>query len=613
LSVNARRLRKTLNDDANAPTFIETIARRGYRFIAEVRCVEATGAINGSVLSENTIRFPGLAVPPLESSQPPSRTQPNPLRIVGAAAAPKLEIPNEDVPEIAPAARQAEVSHFPKVGTIGGTRRKRTAIFAASGLGLFVIAAVALVYYLAPRGATPTPGTRSIAVLPLKPINAANRDVYVEMGIADALINKLSSMKGFVIRPLSATRKYADVAQDPLAAGSEQRVDYVLDSNYQLADGKIRITAQLFNIATGQVEETYKSQTDAGNIFAMQDAIARDVGSMFLARFATSAGNSTAKRQTSNEEAYHLYLQGMYLYDKRNIADARKAVEFLEQAVTLDPNYAQAWAWKAHAHRTVSSFGRSANVHDEYRKSTEAINRALSLDEGLADAHSALCENIMSYEYDLEGAGRECLRAVELDPNSSLSHHIYGRYLMSRGRFDEATAELKIAIDLDPASIFNHFVYGVSFIYSRRYDEAVAQLKRVIEMDRNVSAAYPWLLSALALQGNRTEPFDLFEKFPEQFVAGEPTAQVYKSAYQASGWEGVFREWVKRFDEIDMGFCWGAFANAQIGNTEKAFEYLEKSYQRREWGLALLQVDPRFDSIRGDPRFDDMVRRVESK
>ena len=155
-------------------------------------------------------------------------------------------------------------------------------------------------------------------MLPAKAINSANRDEIYEIGIADSLILKLSSMKGFVVRPLSVMRKYADVGQEPLAAGREQKADYVLASNYQLEGGKIRITAQLWNVASGQIEETYKSEKDAADVFAMQDAIASEVGNVLSARFGTTPSGRTAKRGTANEEAYRLYLQGMYLYRQKN-------------------------------------------------------------------------------------------------------------------------------------------------------------------------------------------------------------------------------------------------------------------------------------------------------
>ncbi|MCA1600322.1 MAG: protein kinase, partial [Acidobacteria bacterium] len=346
---------------------------------------------------------------------------------------------------------------------------------AALVLVALLMGAIGLGYYFvySPKTASSVGSKKSIAVLPLKPINTANRDEIYEIGIADSLIHRLSSIRGFIVRPLSATRKYADIGQDPLAAGQEERVDYVLASNYQLAGGKIRITAQLFNVANGQIEETYKSERDAANVFAMQDAIAGEVGNMLTARFGSTLSSPASRRGTTNEDAYRLYLQGMYIVDKRNLADAQKAVEIFEQAVRLDPNYAQAWAGKAHAHRAVANFGRSVNIHNEYQKSIEAISRALALDENLSDAHSVLCENKMLYEYDFDGAERECKRAIELDPNSSLARHVYTRYLFGRGRFDEAIAESKTAIDLEPTSRFNQRLYGSSLYFARRYDEAV--------------------------------------------------------------------------------------------------------------------------------------------
>ena len=199
------------------------------------------------------------------------------------------------------------------------------------------VLALALPFYWHRNAALSLPPEKSIAVLPAKAINSANRDEIYEIGIADSLILKLNSMKGFVVRPLSVMRKYADVGQQPLAAGREQKADYVLASNYQLEGGKIRITAQLWNVASGQIEETYKSEKDPADVFAMQDAIASEVGNVLSARFGTTPSGRTAKRGTTNEEAYRLYLQGMHILGKRTPADAKKAVEVLEQSLRLDP------------------------------------------------------------------------------------------------------------------------------------------------------------------------------------------------------------------------------------------------------------------------------------
>ncbi len=489
-------------------------------------------------------------------------------------------------------------------------RHKPLAAFALIAL---LIGSIALVYWFYSPSNTAVGDRRSIAVLPLKPIATANRDEIYEVGIADSLIYKLSAMKGIIVRPLSATRKYADIAQDPLAAGREQQVDYVLASNYQLAGGKIRVTAQLFNVASGQSEETYKSEKDTGDVFALEDAIAGEVGNILQARFVTTSGSPTAKRGTTNEEAYRLYLQGMYLSNQINMPDARKAVEVLEQAVRLDPNYAQAWAGLAHAHRAVANLGRSVDIHAEYQKSIEAINKALALDAGSADAYSTLCENKMYYEYDFAGAETACQRAVELNPDSSQAHQIYARLLLGRGRSDEAIAEIKTAIDIEPASLFNQRLYGNCLYNARRYEEAIAQFKRVIATNEDFGTTYMWLSNTLALSGKEAEAFEVWMKSLAVQKADEETVHAFQTAFQTSGWQGVLRERAHRFEKSNEAFFHGAAYNAQIGNKDKAFELLEKSYQRRELWMTILQVDPRFDSLHDDPRFNELVRRVESK
>jgi hypothetical protein len=204
-----------------------------------------------------------------------------------------------------------------------------------------------------------------------------------------SLIHRLGSMRGLVVRPLSATRKYADIEQDPIAAGKEQQVEYVLASNYQMAGGKIRITSQLFNVTTGQIEETYKSEKEAGDVFQMQDAIAGEVGELLQSRFVVTSGTSAENHGTKIEEAYRLYLQAMYLVDKEKPADSKRAIELFDEALALDPNYAKAWANKARAHCHYAHTG--GNSPDaEYAIAKPALERAFALDNNLAEAHAVL-------------------------------------------------------------------------------------------------------------------------------------------------------------------------------------------------------------------------------
>ena len=242
------------------------------------------------------------------------------------------------------------------------------------------------------------------------------------------------------------------------------------------------------------------------------------------------------------------------------------------------------------------------------------------MDENLADAHTVLCDNKMSYEWDFDGAERECKRAIELDLNSSQAHSAYSRYLNCRGRFDEAIAEIKTAVDLEPASLVNQRDYGVSLYYARRYTEAVAQLKRVIAMDEKFGTAYNWLVVALEMQGNYPEAFEWWMKMNALYKQDpEEAMQAYRAAYQSSGWQGLMLERARRCDAESFRpdykgvYFQGAIEHAKIGHKDKAFEYLEQSYQRRELWMSLLKVEPGLDSLRDDPRFDELVKRVGLK
>ena len=572
----------------NEDKYIETVPKRGYRFIAEVRSVSE----RANVLASHIYTRP--------AAQPEEKTESG-LNELSS---------NDDNLKVVPQSRQpiSSASTVPA----GNVRRlfntKAVRLYMSAGLAIVAFLTIVF-YFLKSPSPTPSRGRTTIAVLPLKPINAENRDPIYELGIAESLILKLNTAKNLVVRPLSATRKYSDIDQDPIAAGREQQVDYIVDAKYQLAGGKIKVSALLINVANDQIEETLKTEEDAGQVFAMQDAIASAIGNTLLARFVTRSNNPTVTRGTTNDEAYRLYLQAMYLYDKRSLADAQKAVELMDQAIALDPKFARAWAGKAHVHRALANF--SGNTHAEYKKSIEAINKALELNANLADAHSALCENKFFYERDFGGAELECKRAIELEPNSSLAHQIYSRNLMVLQRFDESIVEIKTAIDLEPTSLFSQRNFGIAYYYARRYPEAVVQFKRVTEMDPSFEATYPWLINTLKLQGNEAEAFEWYVKWQGVRKADAETLEAYKKAFQTLGWRGVGLEQVKRFDESKIRtYFMEACMAAQAGNKDKALEYLEKSYQRREWGMAYIRFEPALDVLRGDSRFDELVRRV---
>jgi eukaryotic-like serine/threonine-protein kinase len=539
--------------------------------------------------------------------------QPNASR-KGAAA------PNEGFGIIAssgePAARTGHVIPARLTGSaehlVGEIRRHKT--LAGAALLTLLVVAIGLTYFAVKRNEanSGSHARKSIAVLPLTPINASSRDEIYEIGIADSLIHRLNAVKELVVRPLGATRKYTDVAQDPLAAGNEQQADYVLASNYQLAAGKIRVTAQLFNVSNGQVEETYKSEKDADDIFAMQDAIAGEVGDRLLARFATTSSGASTTRGTTNEEAYRLYLQGMYLVEKESLADAKRAVELFDQALSLDSNYAKAWAGKARAHCSVAHWGGSSPVA-EFAKAKPALERALALDANLPEAYGVLGVIRTDYDWNFAQAEKHFLRAIELAPSSDTLHRWYANRLAGRGRSEEAIARIKIAIDLNPNSVFHQIMYGRILYFAQRYDDAITQLRRVVEMESASSLVYNFLWRSYHMKGDFPRAYESFMRFQQSIGTKDEMLKSYETAYARSGWQAVLLrnlEIVRANDASGSHAYTIAVLSALLGQREQSFRYLDDAVSNHSLEISNIGGDPGLDSLRGDPRFDEMVRRI---
>jgi len=317
-----------------------------------------------------------------------------------------------------------------------------------------------------------------------------------------------------------------------------------------------------------------------------------------------------AKHGTNNEEAYRFYLLAMNLSEERGVQNSLKSLEYLDRAVALDPNYALAWAAKANIHRDIVG-STDSGQHDHYQRSMEAIRKALAIDPNLSEAYSALCHNKNRYEYDFAGADTACKRAVELDPNSPVAHKTYANFLYSRGRFDEAIVEIKTAMGLQPVSYRNQQMYALTLYYARRYDEAEEQFKRLIELNPNHSHIHARLIMVLEERGKESEAFEYFVEMLTIQKTDNEKLERFKTAYQMSGWRGVVIERIKTAEaDADPGYFQLACLYAKIGDTDKALEYLDKAYQERSFLIAVLQVEPQLDSLRNDPRYLDLVKRV---
>ena len=292
--------------------YIETVRKHGYRFIAPVRKLD----VSGSWLPETFRIAEDVAEPPINVGVNGNGHVPQPVDEA-------IEAPGEnDASERKP-----------------WTSRK---LLAAVGIMIALIIAGVLGYFGFIRTGSSDKRQISIAILPALPINTSDRSEVHEYGIADALINRLSSVNGLVVRPLGATRGYNKLDQDPLVAGREQKTAYVLASNYQIAGGRIKVTSQVYDVASGKVVDTYRSEQAAANIFGAQDAIANDIGHGLLATFEKEDFEFRSQRGTDNEEAYTLFLLAMNLSEERGLQNVEKSLEYLDRAVALDPKYARA-------------------------------------------------------------------------------------------------------------------------------------------------------------------------------------------------------------------------------------------------------------------------------
>ncbi len=454
---------------------------------------------------------------------------------------------------------------------------------------------------------------RSIAVLPFKPLNPDDGDEYLGLGIADALITRLGNIRKIVVRPTSAVRKYTGLEQDPLEAGWELKVESVLEGSIQRSGERIRVTVQLVDISDSAPLWAEKFDEKFTDIFAVQDSISEKVAAALTLKLTNEERRLLTKRYTENTEAYRLYLQGLHYKNKGTKDAALRAIDYYNRAIEIDPRYALAYTGLA------DSYCWFSHVYSDPRetapKAKAAAERALEIDYSLAEARTSLARISISWDWNWEAAEREFLRAIELNPNYAEAHQWYGFYLTVMGRFDEAIREIDRAQELDPLSFMRSAFRGWSLYFARQYDEAIEQFRKLVEMDPNFHMAYWGLGLTYDEKGEFSEAIAEFQKAlssPEGGGAEMMTRLGH--VYATSGKREEARRLLDELDEMSAHRYISPMLRARIhtglGETERAFEFLERAYTERSPWLVYLKVDPVFDSLRPDPRFANLVRRM---
>ncbi len=489
--------------------------------------------------------------------------------------------------------------------------------FFVSAAGLVILVAIGLSIFhwrtfQAPMGNAMQ--IKSLAILPFKPLVTESRNESLELGMTDTLISKLGSSE-IVVRPLSSVRRFGNVDQDPVQAGQSLGVDSVLDGSIQHWGDKIRVNVRLIRIADGSTLWTGTFDEKFTDIFVVQDAISRKVASALTLEFTGEEKTKLEKRYTNNVDAYQLYLRGRYHYFKLTLPEMRKGIDFFQQAIDLDPAYALAYAGMADAYRTLPLAGWKVASKEALPQAKAAATRALELDPNLAEAHIALGWVGFLYDRDWNSAESELKRAIELAPNNADAHRAYAHFFSILGRHDEAIAEGKRSRELDPNSLITNALEGQFLFYAGHDEEAIDRLRKTLEIEPNFWIAYNALGRVYIRQGRYDEAIAALIK-AEDLSGGGSTVPVTQLGYALAKSgnreraQATLAELTSLAAETFVPACSFAMIYNGLGQKEEALNYLEKSFQEREVQLSFIKIDTRWDNLRSEPRFKDLMKRM---
>jgi len=344
-------------------------------------------------------------------------------------------------------------------------------------------------------------------------------------------------------------------------------------------------------------------------VVSLQSEIARDVSQKLRQKLSGADQQKLAKTYTKNAEAYQLYLRGNFHVDKRTEREIRKGIEYIEQAIAIDPNYALAYAGLGSAYVALPNYSK-VPWSEVIPKVKDATLKALSLDNDLAEAHSLL-GFIMSIDGDDAGAEREYKRAMQLDQNSFMAYHFYSNLLRMQGKLEEAVAQQRRALEVEPLSLIVNREYGSKLFFARRYDEAITQFKKTIELDPGFPSAHYGLALVYWVKGNYAEAVEEHAKHQE--LNGDPQkAALLRESFAKGGWQEFLRTITDENHHIDLSWDNLAAYYAALGKKDEAFAMLKKRFENRRIRPGAL-VDPRLDPLRDDPRFAELVNAAVLK
>jgi len=476
-----------------------------------------------------------------------------------------------------------------------------------AGLAALLVASLALFYFLL----RPKP-LDSLAVLPFVNVGGDPGTEYLSDGITESIINNLSQLPQLSVRSFSSVVHFKNKETNPQAAGNELKVSAILTGRLVHRVDEFAINAELVDVRGNRQIWGSQYTLKVADMLAMQEQISREISEKLRLQLTGADKQRLQRRPTEDSAAYQLYLQGRYQWNQRTLEGLQQSIDYFQQAIQKDPRYALAYAGQADAYALIADFN-VLPAREVLPKVKSAAAKALELDESLAEAHTSLGW-ARFHDWDWAGAEKEFKRAIELNSSYPTAHAWYGEYLVTLGRFDQALDEMTRADQLTPLSPVLTLALGNRLYYARQYAAAIDQCQKALTMDSSFVPAHVSLARAYQQKGMAPEAIAEFRRALDasQGDSNELAAlgQAYAVSHQEAEARKILDQLKERSQQTYVQPMWIAVIHLGLGEKDQAFDWIEKAYEDRSAWLVYLKVDPLFDTVRADPRFVDLLRRV---
>ena len=575
LTVNVSALRKSLTESPGEHRYVVTVPGRGYQFVAEVRQVGG------------------------EPSRESEQELINQVAITSALAQPNGAASQTDSIK-----REKHID--------GEVNRHTQGVLLI--LASVLATAIMVSYFLYSRhlAGGSKPGTTFIAVLPFANETGDANAEYLSDGISESLTNSLSQLPGVKVAARSSAFKYKGTSSDLQEVARALGVGAILTGKVTQRGENLAISVELVDASDKTQIWGAQYNRKMSDLLEIQSEITHEIIAKLKLKVSTE-GNDPAKHYTDSNEAYQLYLKGRFYWNKRTAEALQKSIEYFNQAINKDPRFALAYAGLADTY--VVPANRLA-PRDAMPKAKAAAIQALDLDETLAEAHAALGRVLAVYDWDWANAEKEYKRAIELNPRYATAHQWYGGYLSVMGRSDEAIAERKRALELEPLSLVINFELGLSYYHARDYDKAIEQFQKTLELDQHFPAVHSYLPAAYEQKGMYKEAIAEFSQSIPFTNGSESTLSKagLGHVYAVTGRKGdaaiLIDELKETFGREYLPASNIAMIYAGLDDKDQAFTWLDKAYDQRAFQLQWINLDARWDNLRSDARFQDLLRRI---